>query len=60
MLKIAEIDLQSARQHVQQFREISEANETALAALNSTHEEYKSSMEAEAARHEVRNFGFYV
>ncbi|KAH9948873.1 hypothetical protein B0H21DRAFT_731535 [Amylocystis lapponica] len=50
-LKVAEVDLASARSHVQQFQEISQANEMALASLNATHDEYKASTEAELARH---------
>lgn len=55
-LKVAEVDLTAARGHVQQFQEISQANEIALATLNVTHDEYKTSTEAELARHEVRAF----
>ncbi|KAI0953616.1 hypothetical protein AcW1_007790 [Taiwanofungus camphoratus] len=51
-LKVAEVDLTAARGHVQQFQEISQANEIALATLNVTHDEYKTSTEAELARHE--------
>ncbi|EIW59409.1 uncharacterized protein TRAVEDRAFT_121374 [Trametes versicolor FP-101664 SS1] len=49
-LKVAEVDLSSARSHVQQFREISEANEAALANLNATHDEYRAATEAELTR----------
>ncbi|KDQ62646.1 hypothetical protein JAAARDRAFT_54566 [Jaapia argillacea MUCL 33604] len=49
-LKVAEMDLTSARSHVQQFQEISQANEAALAALNATHDEYKASSEAQIAK----------
>ncbi|KZT09250.1 uncharacterized protein LAESUDRAFT_545404 [Laetiporus sulphureus 93-53] len=49
-LKVAEVDLAAARSHVQQFQDISQANELALATLNATHDEYKASTEAELAR----------
>lgn len=50
---MAEVDLATARSHVQQFQEISQANEEALASLNATHDEYKAATEAQIARHEV-------
>ncbi|KAI0699945.1 hypothetical protein C8T65DRAFT_709807 [Cerioporus squamosus] len=49
-LKVAQVDLASARSHVQQFQEISQANEAALASLNATHDEYEASTEAELTR----------
>lgn len=52
-LKVTQVDLASARSHMQQFQEISQANEAALAALNSTHDQYKADTEAQIARHEV-------
>jgi hypothetical protein len=52
-LKVAEVDLATARSHVQQFQEISQANESALATLNATHDEYKASTEAQISKHEV-------
>ncbi|KAF8158177.1 hypothetical protein B0H34DRAFT_444170 [Crassisporium funariophilum] len=51
-LKVGEVDLATARSHKQQFQEISQASETALAALNTTFDEYKSSTEAQITRHE--------
>ena len=48
------MDLAAARSHVQQYQEISEANEAALAALSSTYDEYKASTEAQIAKHEVK------
>lgn len=51
-LKVAEVDLATARTHVQQFQEISQANEEALSNLNATYDEYKMSTEAQLARHE--------
>jgi hypothetical protein len=48
-LKVAEVDLATARSHIQQFKEISQANEEALASLNTTYDEYKSSTEAQLA-----------
>lgn len=55
-LKAAEVDLEASKAHVQQFQQISQASETALANLTNTHEEYKSSMEAHMAKQEVRFF----
>ena len=52
-MKVAEVDLAAARSHVQQFQEISQANEAALAALNATHDEYKASSEAQLVKYEV-------
>ncbi|KAF8887179.1 hypothetical protein BD779DRAFT_1672932 [Infundibulicybe gibba] len=52
VLKVADVDLATARRHVQQFQEISQANEEALSNLNSTFDEYKTSTEAQVARHE--------
>ncbi|EPQ51089.1 hypothetical protein GLOTRDRAFT_66309 [Gloeophyllum trabeum ATCC 11539] len=49
-LKVAEVDLANARSHVQQFQEISQANENALASLSATHDEFKASSEAEIAK----------
>ncbi|KAI0260660.1 hypothetical protein BC834DRAFT_925773 [Gloeopeniophorella convolvens] len=48
-LKVAEVDLAAARGHVQQFKEISQANEEALASLHATHDEYRASTEAQLA-----------
>ena len=48
-LKVAEVDLAAARNHIQQFKEISQASEEALASLNTTHDEYKSTTEAQLA-----------
>lgn len=53
-LKIAQVDLAAVRNHMQQFQEISQANEAALAALNTTHDEYKADAETQLARQEVR------
>ena len=52
-LKVTEVDLATARSHVQQFQEISQASESALAMVNASHDEYKTSTEAQIARHEV-------
>ena len=46
---MAEVDLTAARNHIQQFKEISQASEEALASLNTTHDEYKSTTEAQLA-----------
>ncbi|KAI0081625.1 hypothetical protein K474DRAFT_1635534 [Panus rudis PR-1116 ss-1] len=51
-LKVAEVDLAAARSHVQQFQEISQANEAALASLNATFDEYKSTTESELTTRE--------
>ncbi|KAG7088185.1 hypothetical protein E1B28_012203 [Marasmius oreades] len=51
-LKVTEMDLSTARGHVDQFKEISQANETALEGLNATFDEYKTSTEAQIAKHE--------
>ncbi|CAL1712475.1 unnamed protein product [Somion occarium] len=51
-LKVAEVDLATARSHVQQFQEISQANEAALASLNSTYDEYKATTESQLAMRE--------
>ena len=57
-LKVAQVDLAAARNHMQQFQEISQANEAALAALNTTHDEYKAGAEAQLSRHEVCVFNY--
>jgi nucleoprotein TPR len=49
-----EVDLASARGHVQQFKDISQASETALATLTATYDEYKASTESQLAQREVR------
>ncbi|KAH9955059.1 TPR/MLP1/MLP2-like protein-domain-containing protein [Russula dissimulans] len=48
-LKVAEVDLAAARNHIQQFKKFSQASEEALASesLNATHDEYKSTTEAQ-------------
>ncbi|KAG6833443.1 hypothetical protein H0H87_006809 [Tephrocybe sp. NHM501043] len=51
-LRVTEVDLTTARNHVQQFQEISRANEEALSNLNNTYDEYKLSMETQITRHE--------
>ena len=48
-LMVAEVDLAAAHNHIQQFKEISQASEEALASLNTTHNEYKSTTEAQLA-----------
>ena len=40
---------------MQQFKEISQANESALATLHATHDEYKTSTESHIARLEVHS-----
>ncbi|KAH9018595.1 hypothetical protein EDB85DRAFT_604226 [Lactarius pseudohatsudake] len=44
-----EVDLAAARNHIQQFKEISQASEEALASLSTTHDEYKSTTESQLA-----------
>jgi hypothetical protein len=57
-LKVAEVDLAAARNHIQQFKEISQASEEALASLNTTHDEYKSSTETQLAASWVCSVSF--
>ncbi|OJA16044.1 hypothetical protein AZE42_05491 [Rhizopogon vesiculosus] len=52
-LKVAQVDLAAARSHMQQFQEISQANEAALSALNATHDQYKTETEAQIAKNEL-------
>jgi len=52
-LKVAEVDLATARGHVQQFKDISQASEAALSSLNATFDEYKASTENQLAHREV-------
>ncbi|KAG1718379.1 hypothetical protein EDB19DRAFT_2046239 [Suillus lakei] len=52
-LKVAQVDLAAARSHMQQFQEISQANETALSALNATHDQYKTETEAQISKNEL-------
>lgn len=52
-LKVAEVDLINARAHVQQFQEISQANESALSNLSKSFDEYKIASESQLAQLEV-------
>ncbi|KAG2344469.1 hypothetical protein BDR05DRAFT_975520 [Suillus weaverae] len=52
-LKVAQVDLTAARSHMQQFQEISQANEAALTALNATHDQYKTEAEAQISKNEL-------
>lgn len=52
-LKVTEVDLANAKEHVQQYQEISKASEEALSSLSNTFDEYKASTEAQVARHEA-------
>jgi hypothetical protein len=45
-LKVAEVDLTAAHDHIQHFKEIGQANEEAFASLNTTHDQYKPATEA--------------
>lgn len=47
------MDNAALSKHVEQFKEISQASEAALAQLMQTHEEYKSSAEEELRKLEV-------
>ncbi|KAF6755929.1 hypothetical protein DFP72DRAFT_895626 [Ephemerocybe angulata] len=51
-LKVAEVDLAAARRHVEQFKDISQANEAALSSLSATFDEYKASTENQLAHRE--------
>jgi len=52
-IKVTEVELANAKEHVQQYQDISKANEEALSDLSDTFDEYKASTEAQVARHEV-------
>ncbi|KAG1780941.1 hypothetical protein EV702DRAFT_1042634 [Suillus placidus] len=52
-LKVTQVDLTAARSHMQQFQEISQANEAALTALNVTHDQYKTETEAQISKNEL-------
>ena len=52
-LTVAQMDLESARKHIQQFKEISQSSETALADLNATMAEAESRNSAQMALYEV-------
>ncbi|TRM58157.1 hypothetical protein BD626DRAFT_410863 [Schizophyllum amplum] len=51
-LKVAEVDLEAARKHAEQYREISAANESALSDLNATFDDFKASTENQIATQE--------
>lgn len=65
-MKVAQVDLAAARSHMQQFQEISQANEAALTALNATHDQYKTETEAQITKNEVgqtrpvRSLPYYI
>ena len=52
-LKVAKLDLNMAKGHVQQFKEISQANKEALLNINPTYDKYKALTEAQIAKHQV-------
>ncbi|XP_006462514.1 hypothetical protein AGABI2DRAFT_71914 [Agaricus bisporus var. bisporus H97] len=52
-LKITEVDLANAKEHVQQYQEIAKASEEALSNLSNTFDDYKSSTEVQYAQHEA-------
>ncbi|KAG1795936.1 uncharacterized protein HD556DRAFT_1441766 [Suillus plorans] len=54
-VKVAQVNLTAARSHMQQFQEISQANEAALSALNATHDQYKAETEAQISQNEVES-----
>ncbi|KAK7440591.1 Protein mlp1 [Stygiomarasmius scandens] len=49
-LKATELDPNTSRSRVEQFKEISQANETALGGLNATFDESESAIDAQIAR----------
>ncbi|KIY46697.1 hypothetical protein FISHEDRAFT_46885 [Fistulina hepatica ATCC 64428] len=51
-LKISQMDLETARQRVEEMTELSSANELALTNLNATFDDFRSSSEAEIVRHQ--------
>ena len=52
-LKVAEVDLEAAKKHAEQYREISNANESALSDLNATFDDFKASTENQLATQKV-------
>ncbi len=52
-LKVAERDLERAKERVAQFESIAKAAEEALGQLHSTHDQYKLSTDETISRHEV-------
>ena len=52
-LKRTQLELKSAREHVEQFKQISQTSETALADLNATMTEAEARHTAQVARFEV-------
>ncbi|KAG1774373.1 hypothetical protein EV702DRAFT_1200386 [Suillus placidus] len=52
-LKVAQVNLTAACSHMQQFQEISQANEVALSALNAAHDQYKTETEAQISKNEL-------
>lgn len=53
-LQTAKVEAEQARAHVEHFKLISQANEDALAQLNTTSDEYRTSTDAALAEKEVR------
>ncbi|CEH16539.1 Uncharacterized conserved coiled-coil protein [Ceraceosorus bombacis] len=51
-LSTVQVEAEQARDHVEQFKAIAEANEEALGALQKTYEEYKAQTEAELSQKE--------
>ena len=47
------MDLATAKRHVQQFQDISQASEAALVTLTNTFDEYKATTEAQLTDREV-------
>lgn len=52
-IKATEVELEKAKEYVQQYQDISKANEEALSDLSGTFDDYKASTEAQVALHEV-------
>lgn len=48
-------DLNAAQKDAKEYRDISAANETALAELTATYDKYKADIDAVTAKLEVRN-----
>ena len=52
-LQAAKVDLETSRNHIAQFQDISQASEAALQSPSASHEEYKTSTEAQLAKHDA-------
>jgi nucleoprotein TPR len=52
-IKMTEVDLATARSHVEQFKDISQASEAAFEKINEAYEDYKKTAEARLSQKEV-------